>query len=257
MVKRRRNTVLLKIGVFLFVTVFIIGVFAVGSVAYIKIANVVINKISEPRNETETQRLNLVENRATLSEYAKLNPKTATFYETKQSLFEKIKVTNKIGQEQSLVSGQKSSSRMLASKAKIVYEEQEKHFTEVEEYNNIVKNIYSFDPRVYFTEDSLLLIENISSAIGGLNTIKIQLESYEGNEVVRNSLDSVISIFTETARDVEAGAKLDSENIKYLSEKFLELRSATFDYERSLFFNREMLDIITTQTNLIIEFDRQ
>gem|GEM_PF-5043795 len=248
------------LGVFKYVllSAVVAGVLAAGYIGYIKLANYFIFHSQKQENSLIAAKFTLQERKTAFVQYSRLDPLSQEFYQAKERVWAVIKGNEDISNEKlgDLIGQVKSQeSKDLLKKAARILDSQKSGFLIVDEYNTLVKDIYIFQPeRDLLSEDWQITTNNISSARSGLGSIRQKLSekySLDSIEKVLDKLDECLDELVDLENKAEKGTTPLVADIDRFSALFWELRSLTFEYERALLFNDEMLNLITEQSNLL------
>lgn len=207
----------------------------------------IINQNNSQKNAeavlVQNYKLILTENRLALMELRKLDSTTKNFYEQNQTLYQKIENSYNTFAGAQINSGHTSRVAELFGRQKELLQKSK-------EFNQIVKNIYLFDVTTNLAfENSEELTFALLEAAKGLVNINNTLETKFPESDMNPAIADLSNALTSISQSPETF------DLAQTNEEFLRLKQKVYDYEMTLLYSSELVELLTTQTNLIIELE--
>mgnify|MGYP003967129843 FL=1 len=226
--------------------------------------------------------LNLVQNRLSIMDLARLDPYSLTLSTEKEELLNTALATNTAGLEEVVdTSGVKKiigkTSEAIAVNNEIaevlpslldqnvdILQRQEDLLTKLTSIAEINSNIFKYNPgadlgQLHPIQDKEKIIERASSALLGLNDIRFGLEDSFGGATADKmvvKLEEAGLLFQNLIKTVEeedvpgAGKLFDD-----IATQFIDMREIGLEMELSIIRSPEILELLKDQTNLLLEYE--
>lgn len=194
----------------------------------------------------------LLENRAAITEFTKLDPAASSFLEDKNNIITRLQESN--NKAQSLLSTALGVNEELSKKTLKTLDDQEKIIAKLQENSQKFEILYKvkIPDRVDILQKELL-IENSSTARIKIEEIRVNQEG-ESDELA-NQLQTIIEdlnkLETDLANNDTNSAQLRLAN---LEKNIIVVKSAALNLERSILLTEESVKMLTSLTNSILEY---
>lgn len=231
-------------------------------------------KIAKTKSFLEESRLNLTQNQVLYYQFFSLDPVSTTFSEDKNSLMAKLNDTNasaiayfsespdlpsrfytkKIAS--SFIKKVKNASSDGFQQSKNSLEKQKSVIDKMNKSEDILKNIFAYDPRIDFENlsDAQKGEERAANAINNLGKIKQKLSDsdFQNKENTIANLESVLSLLNQLENDYKAeNIQIASQKLTSFKSAFSKLKVSALELQKSIIKDSENLKLMAQQETQI------
>ena len=234
------------------------------------------NALLDARKKLSVHYYTLVENRASYTEFTRLDTTGGNLEYEKGEIIAKIKKTNEEGlkdlENRGFIKKIKGSPSdrlnflnndlpkayySLLDKNKKIYEEQKNIIESLNKLDSKISKLFAYNPEVDLgkldlTKDKEQALERSANAKLGLTKIKDEVPKSE----LSKEIDKTIGLLTQLEDSLKKDSIKESVNVRSaIYNQFGKVKSSALELELAIIKSPESVKILTDQTNLILEYE--